>query len=208
MISDAELIYNFLSAPGPVPDMADVIIALGTYDLRVADYAAEVFLSGRAPLLICSGGLGKLTSSLFTTPEAELFAEHCRALGVPSENILIEAASTNTGENFRFSRELLSERGIFPLTGIAVCKPYMAKRAWATGTKQWPEVTWSVMTQPLSLEEYGTDDTTISLMVGDLQRLRVYAEKGFQALVEVPDEIWSAYERLVAAGYDQYVIAS
>ena len=208
MISDAELIYNFLSAPGPVPDKADVIIALGTYDLRVADYAAEGFLSGRAPLLICSGGLGKLTSSLFTTPEAELFAEHCRALGVPSENILIEAASTNTGENFRFSRELLSERGIFPLTGIAVCKPYMAKRAWATGTKQWPEVTWNVMTQPLSLEEYGTDDTTIALMVGDLQRLRVYAEKGFQAPVEVPDDIWSAYERLVAAGYNQYVIAS
>ena len=94
------------------------------------------------------------------------------------------------------------------MTGIAVCKPYMAKRAWATGTKQWPEVTWNVMTQPLSLEEYGTDDTTIALMVGDLQRLRVYAEKGFQAPVEVPDDIWSAYERLVAAGYDQYVIAS
>ena len=64
------------------------------------------------------------------------------------------------------------------------------------------------MTQPLSLEEYGTDDTTIALMVGDLQRLRVYAEKGFQAHVEVPDDIWSAYERLVAVGYDQYVIAS
>ena len=125
MNSDAELIYQFLSAPGPVPDRADVIIALGTYDLRVADYAAEVFLSGRAPLLICSGGLGKLTSSLFTTPEAELFAERCRSLGVPPENILIEAASTNTGENFRFSRDLLSERGIFPRTGIAVCKPYM-----------------------------------------------------------------------------------
>ena len=150
MNSDAELIYQFLSAPGPVPERADIIIALGTYDLRVADYAAEVFLSGRAPLLICSGGLGKLTSSLFTTPEAELFAERCRSLGVPPENILIEAASTNTGENFRFSRDLLSERGIFPRMGIAVCKPYMAKRAWATGTRQWPEVTWSVMTQPLS----------------------------------------------------------
>ena len=206
MISDAERVYNFLSSPGPVPDHADVIIALGTYDLRVADYAAEVFLSGRAPLLICSGGLGKLTSSLFTTPEAELFAERCCSLGVPPENILVESSSTNTGENFRFSHELLSSRGILPETGIAVCKPYMAKRAWATGAKQWPEVRWSVMTQPLSLEEYGADDRTIALMVGDLQRLRVYAETGFQAPVEVPDEIWSAYDRLVAAGYDQYVI--
>ena len=206
MISDVELIYDFLSSPGPVPDHADVIIALGTHDLRVADYAAEIFLSGRAPLLICSGGLGKVTGSLFTRPEAELFMERCCSLGVPPENILVESSSTNTGENFRFSRELLADRGIFPSTGIAVSKPYMAKRAWATGTKQWPEVSWSVMTQPLSLEEYGTDETTISLMVGDLQRLLVYAEMGFQAPVEVPDEIWSAYDRLVAAGYDQYVI--
>ena len=206
MISDAELIYNFLSSPGPVPDHADFIIALGTHDLRVASYAAEVFLSGRAPILICSGGLGKVTASLFTRPEADLFAARCRSLGVPQECIFVESASTNTGENFRFSRELLADRGIFPSTGIAVSKPYMAKRAWATGTKQWPEVSWSVMTQPLSLEEYGTDETTISLMVGDLQRLRVYAEMGFQAPVEVPDEIWSAYDRLVAAGYDQYVI--
>ena len=30
MISDAELVYNYLSAPGPVPDHADLIIALGT----------------------------------------------------------------------------------------------------------------------------------------------------------------------------------
>ncbi|MBQ9662575.1 MAG: YdcF family protein [Oscillospiraceae bacterium] len=206
MNSDAELIYNFLSAPGPVPDRADVIIALGTYDLRVADYAAEVYLSGKAPLLICSGGLGKLTGSLFTRPEAELFAERCHALGVPQEKLVIEPASTNTGENFRFSRKLLSSRGIHPATGIAVSKPYMAKRAWATGTMQWPEVQWSVMTQPLTLEDYGADDRTIALMVGDLQRLRVYAEKGFQAPVEVPDEIWAAYERLAAAGYDRYVI--
>ena len=206
MISDVELIYDFLSSPGPVPDHADVIIALGTHDLRVADYAAEVFLSGRAPILICSGGLGKVSSSLFTRPEAELFSERCRSLGVPPECIFVEAASTNTGENFRFSRELLAARGIFPSTGIAVSKPYMAKRAWATGTKQWPEVCWSVMTQPLSPEEYGLNETTVALMVGDLQRLRVYAETGFQAPVEVPDEIWAAYDRLVAAGYDQYVI--
>ena len=82
----------------------------------------------------------------------------------------------------------------------------MAKRAWATGTKQWPEVRWSVMTQPLSFEEYGTDDRTVELMVGDLQRLRVYVEKGFQAPVPVPDDIWAAGMRLAAAGYDGQVI--
>ena len=62
------------------------------------------------------------------------------------------------------------------------------------------------MTQPLTLEEYGCDEATLNLMVGDLQRLRVYAEKGFQAPVDVPEDVWAAYERLAAAGYDTYVI--
>ena len=43
-------------------------------------------------------------------------------------------------------------------------------------------------------------------MVGDLQRLRVYAELGYQVPVEVPAEVWAAYERLAADGYDRYVI--
>ena len=43
-------------------------------------------------------------------------------------------------------------------------------------------------------------------MVGDLQRLRVYAERGFQVPVEVPEQIWETYERLARAGYDRYVL--
>ena len=42
-------------------------------------------------------------------------------------------------------------------------------------------------------------------MVGDLQRLRVYAGR-FQAPVEVPEPVWAAYERLAGAGCDRYVI--
>jgi hypothetical protein len=43
-------------------------------------------------------------------------------------------------------------------------------------------------------------------MVGDLQRLSVYAEKGYQVPVSVPDDVWAAYDRLVAAGFDSQVI--
>ena len=37
-------------------------------------------------------------------------------------------------------------------------------------------------------------------MVGDLQRIRVYAERGFQIPQEIPDDVWLAYEELVRAG--------
>lgn len=206
---DAETIYNFLTFT-PTAEHADFILATGSHDLRVAEHAAHLYLSQAAPLIVCSGGYGKMTAGCFPRPEAELFAERCISLGVPRDAILIESRSTNTGENFTFSRELLSSLGIFPTTGLAVSKPYMAKRVWATGTKQWNEVQWFVSTPPLSFAEYPSDETplesTLQLMVGDLQRCRVYAELGYQAPIDVPDDIWAAYLHLVEAGYDQQVI--
>ena len=208
--NDAQAIYCFLSDVPPVPAHADLILAAGTYDLRVADHAAELFLAGHAPLLVCSGGFGKMTTRLFHRPEAEHFAERCVSLGVPESSIVVENRATNTGENFRFSRELLEQMGIKPKTGIVACKPYMARRTWATGTKQWPGVDWYPSPAKLSFSEYPTETITledsIQLMVGDLQRMRIYEEKGFQAHVDVPDEIWQAYERLVRGGFDEYVI--
>jgi hypothetical protein len=43
-------------------------------------------------------------------------------------------------------------------------------------------------------------------MVGDLQRLIVYAEKGWSAPQDVPPEVRTAYERLVAAGYTRRLL--
>ncbi len=143
VIRDARRLYQFLSEHSPAPERADLILAAGSHDVRVADRAAELFQAGRAPLILCSGGLGKMTEGLWDVPEAVVFARRCMAMGVPEDRIVLEPASTNTGENFRFSRALLSRMGIFPRTGIVVCKPYMAKRAWATGARQWNEVCWS-----------------------------------------------------------------
>ena len=209
-LTDAELLYDFLRHCGPTPKTADLLLAAGSHDLRVPRNAAKLFLQGAAPWLICTGGLGKITDGLWTEPEGDKFARECRALGVPEERLLIERASTNTGENFRFSRQLLAGMGLRPRTGIIVCKPYMAKRCWATGSKQWPEVQWTVCPPPIPFADYAGADTPLSqeiqLMVGDLQRLQVYAEKGFQVPVPVPGDIWAAYERLVADGFDQQVI--
>ena len=204
----AKSLYDFLSSCPPASAKADLLLALGSHDLRVPDHAAALYLAGAAPLIICTGGYGKMTEGLFHRPEAVLFAERCVKKGVPESCILIEDRASNTGENFSLSR--LLARGKPLSTGIAVCKPYMAKRALATGAKQWPEIRWSVSAPPLAFEEYAPDDAAlipeIELMVGDLQRLRLYAEKGFQAPTPVPALIWTAWQRLVDAGFDQYVI--
>lgn len=209
ILEHARVLYDFLSDMEETADQADIVLAMGSQDLNVPVTAARAFWQRRARWLVCSGGFGKDTAALFREPEAVLFAERCVKLGVPAERILVEDRASNSGENVRFSRALLEKRGIVPRTGVIAAKPYMAKRAWATAAMQWPEVRWSVARQRVSLEEYlarGRElRPVLELMVGDLQRLRVYADR-FQAPVEVPEAVWSAYERLAALGYDRFVI--
>lgn len=206
---DARILYDFLSCTGGPPGPAELVLAMGGSDLRVADTAARAFFQCGARWLVCTGGYGKDTAELLPEPEAVLYARRCAGAGVPEDRILVESRSANSGENFRFARALLAERGIFPGSGVVAAKPYMAKRAWATAAMQWPEVRWGVACQQIGLARYleGSDDpdTVLHLMVGDLQRLRVYAGR-FQAPVEVPGPVWAAYERLAANGYDRFVI--
>lgn len=208
-IRDGQVLFAFLSEAETPPEKADFVLAMGSQDLGVADTAVRAFRETRADWLVCSGGFGKDTAALFQEPEALLYARRCREAGLPEERLILEDRASNSGENFQFSRQLLEGRGLFPSVGVIACKPYMAKRAWATGARQWPEVRWSVFPQSLSLREYldrsGDPEEVFHLMTGDLQRLRVYAG-GFQEPVEVPEGVWAAFKRLAAAGFDRYVL--
>lgn len=51
-------------------------------------------------------------------------------------------------------------------------------------------------------------EDVVHIMVGDLQRLRVYAEKGFQIPVPVSESAWAAHEHLVRAGYVDNLVKS
>jgi uncharacterized SAM-binding protein YcdF (DUF218 family) len=191
---------------------ADCILALGSHDTRVAERAAELWLEGWAPLVVMSGNLGALTSGMWTRPEAEIFADVAAARGVPREAMLVEARSTNTGENVDFSRRLLGERGLLPRRAIAVQKPYMERRTHATFAVRWPELDVIVTSPQLDLDAYVAGsidrDHVVHIMVGDLQRLVVYAERGFSAPQEIPPRVMEAYETLVAAGYTKRLIAT
>lgn len=197
------------------PEKADAILVLCSYDTAVAERGAQLYLEGWAPLLIFSGGLGAITKKFWSEPEAELFARIARGMGVPAERILVETRSTNTGENVLFTRRLLSERGLDPRSFILVQKPYMERRAYATFRNYWPEKRAVVTSPQVSFDEYLKSytnralsaDEVVSIMVGDLQRLRLYPEKGYQIAQEIPADVWAAYEELVRAGYDGHLIA-
>jgi uncharacterized SAM-binding protein YcdF (DUF218 family) len=209
VLSLAKQIWDFHHV-NHVIKKAACILALGSHDLRVAERAAELYLDGFAPLLIFSGGLGNFTQDMWTTAEADLFAEIAMQKGVPANAILIENKSTNTGENIAFTQALLDQKNIHPETFIVVQKPYMERRSYATFKKHWPDKELMVTSPQISFEAYPTEEIplekVINIMVGDLQRIKVYPELGFQIAQNIPEEIWNAYERLLRMGFDKHLI--
>lgn len=189
---------------------SDCILVLGSHDLRVAERGAELYLQGWAPLLIMSGGLGRLTQEMWSEPEADKFAKIALEMGVPEGAILIENKSTNTGENILFTQQLLQKENLAPERFIVVQKPYMERRSFATFKKHWPEKELIVTSPQLSMQAYPTAEITleevIHIMVGDLQRIKVYPEKGFQIEQEIPKEVWEAFEKLVSLGFNSHLI--
>lgn len=201
----ARIIWDHLVLSGPL-FKADVILALGCHDTRVAVHAARLWHEGWAPLVVVSGGRGKITSSWDET-EARVFGRVVREHGVPGRALLLEETAANTGENVTATRRLLGERGVAVGSGILVAKPYMTRRALATARRQWPGVRWAASAPEIGFDAFGGDERQfIELMVGDLQRMVVYADRGFQVPVPVPAAAWAAYEELARLGFDRHVI--
>lgn len=207
----ARKIWNYLKMNQKL-EKADCILVLGSRDTRVAERGAQLFLEGWASLLVFSGGLGNLTRDIWKEPEADKFARIAVKMGVPKENILVENKSTNTGENIRFTYKLLKSKDILPGKMILVQKPYMERRTYATFIRQWPDHgTKIIVTSPqISFEEYPTKqismEEVINIMVGEIQRIKIYPRKGFQIFQKIPRDVWRAYEKLVKLGYTKYLI--
>jgi len=192
----------------------DCIVAFGSHDLRVAERTAELYKLSYSNIVIFTGGVGKITKNLWNKTEADFFRDIAIKMGVPYESILVENQSTNTGENIVNVKELLKKEKINYKKILVVDKPYRERRTYATLKKQWSEIE-IVMTSPqFSFMEYynfyKTGDVTthefISIMVGDLQRIDIYAKNGFQIEQYIPNAVWNAYHRLIELGFTKHMI--
>lgn len=191
---------------------ADAIFVLGNRDIRVAKHAAQLFLDGWAPILVCAGS-GSIHNNkpgrerFVGSTEAEVFAAAAMEMGVPKESIIIENQSQNTGQNYEFTIKKLKEHNITPKRLIIVQKPYMERRAYAAGKVWLPETELIVSSPPISFENYPdksmSKERVINSLVGDVQRIKEYPKKGFQIEQEIPQDVWEAYEFLVGQGFTE-----
>ncbi|MFD2652486.1 YdcF family protein [Brucella rhizosphaerae] len=196
MLWDYHCVYDELQT-------ADVIIGLGSYDTRVAEHAAELYMQGLATWLMFTGHSGNWTKGLYKSSEAEAFAEIAIAAGVPESAIIIEPKATNIGENILFSREKMVPGVISP---IFVTKPQTQRRVRATVDRQWPEAKAFVTAPPTAFADQPTPRHDLKMlmreMAGDIRRILEYPALGFQIAQAVPLEVMEAYDYLIAQGYE------
>ncbi|ENN6468321.1 TPA: YdcF family protein [Vibrio vulnificus] len=180
----------------------DCLLVMCSNDLRVAEHAVNLYKQGYAPYILFSGGEGRFTEGLFEKSEAETFAELAKASGVPEEAILLETKSSNSGENVRFSEQLLIDKGLVFESFILVQKPFMERRALATFEKQWQGAYSRLLVS--STEEaffdYINEEMPLMLvleaLLEDFERIKHYPAKGFQTEQPLPDDVETAYQEI------------
>lgn len=206
---DARTIWDYHQVGHDVSP-CDVAIGLGSHDLGVAAYAAELYHASLFPVLVFSGATSPTTAQRFPRGEAVHYREHVIELGVPDSAILVEPQASNTGQNIELSRALLAKHGYSPRSLLLISKPYMERRAYATCRKVWPEVEVVCASEPLKLDDYvqsiGDEKLVIDMLVGDLQRVIEYPKQGFAIEQDVPADVSAAYDRLLAAGFDSRIL--
>ena len=204
-----QIIWDYLGMHQE-PVKADVIVGFGNFNTDIARRAAELYHQGYAPKILFTGGLGRNTKKLMTEPEAVRFAKVAMECGVPEKDIILEDKSENTKDNIVFTRELLEKQGIPHNHILGVHQPFMERRIVAAMGVYWPEQSFSVTSPQVTIPEYlerakqqgMTENASVSVIVGDFQRIDLYADLGYQLPQYIPPEAWMAYHTLVSMGFD------
>ena len=209
-LAPLQVIWDYLGLHQP-PKKADVIVGFGNFNDNIARRAAELYHQGLAPKVLFTGGLGRNTLGLLPETEADRFARVAMEWGVPECDIIKEDKSTNTAENILFTRKKLEELGVPHGHILGVHQPFMERRITAAMGVYWPELRFSVTSPQVTIPQYledakrqgVTENASISVIVGDFQRMKLYADKGWQLPQQIPEAAWQAFHQLVEMGYDK-----
>jgi uncharacterized SAM-binding protein YcdF (DUF218 family) len=171
----------------------------------VADHVVELFGRGLFPRIVFTGANAPTTAARFPRGEAVHYREHAISRGVPDDVILVEPNAKHTVENIVLTKEVLAQQHISPAAVMLVSKPYQQRRAYTICRKHWPEVDVVCASLPLTLDDYvtaiGDHELVVTMLVGDTQRLWVYADRGWAIPQAIPGAVCLAFQRLVDAGF-------
>jgi hypothetical protein len=199
-----QVLFDWLALRDPHPTIRyDAVIGFGHFDLAIPRRCAELVREGAARRIIFTGGIGAGTADL-GRPEADAFAaELAKDDPELAQQALIENRSTNTGDNIRFTRELLEALDPPQPLGKAigsvllVATPCRQRRVWLTWQKILPDVSAWNAPPPTDYDTlralYSTKGQDIRLqLVGEYERIRDYPSRGWIVEADIPPAIHEA----------------
>ncbi len=205
----ARALYDYLSTPDSgAPATCDAVIGFGVFDLRVAALCGALHAAGRARRIIFTGGIGAGTADL-GRPEADAFADELIRLypSVDRTSVILENRSTNTGENVRFTLDLIARThpeltpGAGLRTVLLVASPARLRRVRLTWKKHAPAALAWALAPASTLEQERALHTAKhldypALLVGEIDRIRDYPARGWIAPEPISAHIQAARDQL------------
>ena len=212
-INYLNVLWNYLQLDQKL-EPCDVIIGCGCKDITSPVRCAELYKEGMAKKILFAGGSGKGTEDKFEKSEAEIFRDIAIKNGVNKDDILIENQSTNTGDNFRFGLKILEKNNIDSKSIIIVHHVASERRTFSSARAiikdrrlfiTSPRMTFLKYLEFLKSEKDNGRET-IEILLGDVQRIIVYPQFGWQVENEFPKDVLNAYNYIKDLGFTKFII--
>ena len=202
-LSLAKDIFEYLYISSDSIPHADVIIGFGHFDLKIPQQCGRLYQHGAAERIIFTGGIGSGTADLGKA-EAVAFAEELRKTypSLPDDIVILEDSSTNTSENIQFTIQKLQTH--YPnftfnnqiVEAILVANAYRQRRVFLTCRRNLPQVRFYNAPPKTAFEEEfqlfsSKEQDLIDLLIGEIDRLIRYGEKGYLLQEKIPEDIYS-----------------
>lgn len=169
---------------------ADVIMIPGGSYPELPERAAELFCKGYSPIVVPSGGVSIKTGKFNgVKSKKDLYNKNCETefdfykdvlliSGVHPDSIIGENKSSHTGDNAKFSKQILDDNNIYPKTAILCCKNFHARRALMFYQFNFPETEFFLSPLPynedgvcITKENWFKSEIGINRVLGELQRI-------------------------------------
>lgn len=213
ILEHAKTIFDFLYLRDAELHPVDIIIGFGHFDMRIPRKCGQLYEEGYSRRILFTGGRGAGTADLPEAEGVEFERELLRKYPkIPSQCIIVESESTNTGENISFSERILesNDREFCFIKGIdkaiAVACPYRQLRVKLCMNKLFPGV--ELLNAPpdttfeYEMELYKSKNQNfILLLAGEMERILTYPKKGFILQTNIPEPVYASYHILKEIPY-------
>lgn len=214
IIENLKVLWNYMVLNQSITK-SDIIIGCGCANLDIPVKCAELYKKGYAPKILFAGGFGKITKDEFSKTESEIYKDIAIQNGVPKKDIIIETNSTNTGDNFRYAREILIDKNIKFEKIIVVHKKLNERRTFSSAKAILADKDITITSPDMTFDDFinyldknkDKIENILSVLLGDIQRIIIYPQFGWQVENDMSKDIINSYNYLKSLGYNKYILS-